>query len=207
MRLSVGAEPGAASSSDASDDHPLPDILNRTLLELKEQIGTYTSIETVTPESKIIEALTKFVNRPVSALPVVDSSGKVVDIYAKFDVINLAAEKTYNNLDFTIQQALVHRNEWFEGVQKCTLNDTLGSVLNTIVKAEVHRLVVTDDAGRVQGVISLSDIFSFLVLKPAGALLYGLEDVMETLSTTSSPTPDSARNSNDPTPVASPPDS
>ena len=41
----------------------------------------------VTADTKIIEALTKFVQKRVSALPVVDSEGKVVDIYAKFDVI------------------------------------------------------------------------------------------------------------------------
>ena len=41
-----------------------------------------------------------------------------MDIYAKFDVINLAAEKTYSNLDITLKEANKHRNEWFEGVHK-----------------------------------------------------------------------------------------
>ena len=45
--------------------------------------------------------------------------GRLVDIYAKFDVINLAAEKTYSNLDITLKEANKHRNEWFEGVHKC----------------------------------------------------------------------------------------
>ena len=34
-----------------------------------------------------------------------------MDIYAKFDVINLAAEKAYNDLDVTVQEALKHRSE------------------------------------------------------------------------------------------------
>ena len=38
-----------------------------------------------------------------------------MDIYAKFDVINLAAEKTYSNLDVSLKDANKHRNEWFEG--------------------------------------------------------------------------------------------
>ncbi|XP_055327231.1 5'-AMP-activated protein kinase subunit gamma-1-like [Paramacrobiotus metropolitanus] len=196
MRLSVAGE-----ITEATDDQHLPIILNRTLEELKDQIGTYSNIETVSPDSKIIDALTKFVNRRVSALPVVDHDGKVVDIYAKFDVINLAAEKTYSNLDVTIQQALEHRNEWFEGVHKCALSDTLGSVLNVIVKAEVHRLVVTDNNGKVHGVMSLSDILNFLVLRPAG-LIPGLDDVLEdTLSSASSPTPSSTpRTGSTPTP-------
>lgn len=50
---------------------------------------------------------------------------------------NLAAEKTYNNLNVTLKKANEHRNAWFEGVQKCTLDETLFDVLEKIVKAEV----------------------------------------------------------------------
>ena len=35
----------------------------------------------------IIEALNKFVNFRISALPIVDDENKLIDIYAKFDVI------------------------------------------------------------------------------------------------------------------------
>jgi 5'-AMP-activated protein kinase regulatory gamma subunit len=61
-----------------------------------------------------------------------------VDIYAKFDVINLAAEKTYSNLDVTLKQANRHRNEWFEGVHKCKQDETLFEIMERIVKAEVR---------------------------------------------------------------------
>ena len=61
-----------------------------------------------------------------------------MDIYAKFDVINLAAEKTYSNLDITLKEANKHRNEWFEGVHKCIKTDTLYQVMERIVKAEVN---------------------------------------------------------------------
>lgn len=37
-----------------------------------------------------------------------------------------------------------------------------------IVRAEVHRLVVVDDDDHVVGIVSLSDILTFLVLKPLG---------------------------------------
>lgn len=50
---------------------------------------------------------------------------------------NLAAEKTYNNLDVSLKKANEHRNEWFEGVQKCTLDETLYEVMERIVRAEV----------------------------------------------------------------------
>ena len=50
-------------------------------------IGTYDNIETASQDTLIIEALNKFVEHRVSALPIVDAEGKLVDIYAKFDVI------------------------------------------------------------------------------------------------------------------------
>lgn len=61
-----------------------------------------------------------------------------------------------------------HRNAWFEGVQKCNLDETLFTVMERIVRAEVHRLVVVDENEKVIGIISLSDILLYLVLRPSG---------------------------------------
>ncbi|RWS25102.1 5'-AMP-activated protein kinase subunit gamma-2-like protein [Leptotrombidium deliense] len=145
-------------------DLPTPNYLNQTIKELN--IGTYENIAVTNKDTPLIEALHQFIDRRVSALPVVDEKGRVIDIYAKFDVINLAAEKTYNNLDMPIKKALEHRDQYFEGVVKCTVNDTLHNVLEKIVRAEVHRIVVVDDKDYVVGMISLSDLLSFLALKP-----------------------------------------
>ncbi|XP_041752172.1 5'-AMP-activated protein kinase subunit gamma-1 isoform X2 [Coregonus clupeaformis] len=146
---------------------PKPAFMKKTLGELG--IGTYKNIAFIHPDTPIIKALQIFVERRVSALPVVDVSGKVVDIYSKFDVINLAAEKTYNNLDITVTQALRHRCQYFEGVMQCHKLDTLETIVDRIVKAEVHRLVVVDDRSAIEGIISLSDILQALVLSPADA--------------------------------------
>ncbi|KPJ09020.1 5'-AMP-activated protein kinase subunit gamma-2 [Papilio machaon] len=145
---------------------PKPRYVNSLLRDL--DIGTMDNIETATEDTTIIEALHKFVNRRVSALPVVDNEGRLKDIYAKFDVINLAAKRTYNNLDVTIKEANKHRNEWFEGVYKCKLDETLYDIMKRIVRAEVHRLVVVDDEDKVIGIISLSDLLSYMVLRTGG---------------------------------------
>ncbi|XP_078280710.1 5'-AMP-activated protein kinase subunit gamma-1 isoform X3 [Rhinoraja longicauda] len=147
---------------------PKPAFMKKTLEELG--IGTYLNIAFIHPNTPIIKALSIFVDRRVSALPVVDESGKVVDIYSKFDVINLAAEKTYNNLDITVTQALRHRSQYFEGVMKCHRLETLETTVDRIVKAEVHRLVVVDEKESIVGIVSLSDILQALVLTPAGSV-------------------------------------
>ncbi|KAF5285899.1 hypothetical protein FQA39_LY04360 [Lamprigera yunnana] len=55
------------------------------------KIATYDDIEVAYEDTSIIVALKKFLGQRVSALPLVDSQGPLVDIYAEFDVINLAA--------------------------------------------------------------------------------------------------------------------
>uniref|UniRef100_A0A8D0D126 Protein kinase AMP-activated non-catalytic subunit gamma 2 n=1 Tax=Sander lucioperca TaxID=283035 RepID=A0A8D0D126_SANLU len=145
---------------------PMPAFMKQTLEDLA--VGTYANIAYIHPDTPLITALCVFTHRRVSALPVVDHNGKVVDIYSKFDVINLAAEKTYNNLDVTVTQALRHRSQYFEGVMKCNKLETLETIVVRIVKAEVHRLVVVDEESRIVGIVSLSDILQALVLTPAG---------------------------------------
>ncbi|XP_057586675.1 5'-AMP-activated protein kinase subunit gamma-2 isoform X2 [Hippopotamus amphibius kiboko] len=151
-------------------DMPKPAFMKQNLDALG--IGTYHNIAFIHPDTPIIKALNVFVERRVSALPVVDESGKVVDIYSKFDVINLAAEKTYNNLDITVTQALQHRSQYFEGVVKCSKLEILETIVDRIVRAEVHRLVVVNEADSIVGIISLSDILQALILTPAVLLCY-----------------------------------
>ncbi|XP_054621664.1 5'-AMP-activated protein kinase subunit gamma-2-like [Dunckerocampus dactyliophorus] len=147
---------------------PMPAFMKKTLEEL--HVGTYDNIAFIHPDTPLITALSVFTHRRVSALPVVNHHGQVVDIYSKFDVINLAAEKTYNDLDVTVTQALRHRSQYFEGVMKCNKMETLETIVDRIVKAEVHRLVVVDEESRIVGIVSLSDILQALILTPAGVL-------------------------------------
>uniref|UniRef100_A0A8C5C4P7 5'-AMP-activated protein kinase subunit gamma-1 n=1 Tax=Gadus morhua TaxID=8049 RepID=A0A8C5C4P7_GADMO len=156
---------------------PIPAFLDRTLEEL--HIGTFQNIAVVRADTPLYTALGIFVEQRVSALPVVDDKGRVVDIYSKFDVINLAAEKNYNNLDVTVTKALQHRSQYFEGVLTCNRTETLQAIINRLVEAEVHRLVVVDENEVVKGIVSLSDILQALVLTNSGTFEYArlLSDV------------------------------
>lgn len=77
----------------------------------------------------------------------------------------MAAEKTYNNLDISVTQALEYRRNRFDGVASCTKNETLGTIMERIVNKEVHRLVIVDEENRVTGIVSLSDILTYIILK------------------------------------------
>uniref|UniRef100_A0A4W3GT75 5'-AMP-activated protein kinase subunit gamma-1-like n=1 Tax=Callorhinchus milii TaxID=7868 RepID=A0A4W3GT75_CALMI len=145
---------------------PRASFMSKTLRELS--IGTYRHVAVVEATSPVYKALELFVARRVSALPVVNQEGKVVNLYSRFDAINLAAQKAYNNLDISVKEALEHRWHCFENVLKCQEHETLEVIIDRLVKHEVHRLVLVDDEDLVQGIISLSDILQALVLSPAG---------------------------------------
>ena len=66
-------------------DMPQPDFVHKSIADLK--LGTFENIKTIRQDTRLMEALNLFVSTRVSALPVVDDQGKLVNIYSKFDVI------------------------------------------------------------------------------------------------------------------------
>ncbi|EHA97575.1 5'-AMP-activated protein kinase subunit gamma-3, partial [Heterocephalus glaber] len=145
---------------------PRPSFLYRTIQDLG--IGTFRNLAVVLETAPVLTALDVFVDRRVSALPVVNESGQVVGLYSRFDVIHLAAQQTYNQLDMTVGEALRQRTLCLEGVLSCQPHETLGEVIDRIAREQVHRLVLVDETQNLLGVVSLSDILQALVLSPAG---------------------------------------
>lgn len=145
-------------------DWPQPSYMSKTLEELN--LGTYDNLHIIKESSTVIEALGYFVKYRVSALPVVDQNNNLVNIYSKFDVIGLAPDKSYRNLNMTINEALSYRKERFEAVAKCYRHESLSTCMERIVKAEVHRLVIVDSNERVIGILSLSDLLNYIVIRP-----------------------------------------
>lgn len=125
----------------------------------------------ISPNASLFDAVSSLIRNKIHRLPVIDpESGNTLYILThkrilKFlKLFNLAAEKTYNNLDVSVTKALQHRSHYFEGVLKCYLHETLETIINRLVEAEVHRLVVVDENDVVKGIVSLSDILQALVL-------------------------------------------
>ncbi|XP_075285964.1 5'-AMP-activated protein kinase subunit gamma-3 isoform X2 [Opisthocomus hoazin] len=145
---------------------PKPRFLKKTVQELC--IGTFRDVAVVPETAPVYTALEIFVDRRVSALPVINDAGQVVGLYSRFDVIHLAAQKTYNNLDISVREALRQRTICLEGVLTCYPHETMEDIIDRIAKEQVHRLVLVDENQYPRGIISLSDILQALVLTPAG---------------------------------------
>ncbi|TWW64181.1 Protein CNPPD1 [Takifugu flavidus] len=120
---------------------PKPAFVGKQIQKLG--IGTFTNIATVQQTATLYDALSIF---------------------------NLAAQRTYNHLDMTMQEAIRRRVGFVEGVIKCYPDETLDTIIERIVNAKVHRLVLVDRADVVRGIISLSDLLQAMVLSPAVGL-------------------------------------
>ncbi|VDO99295.1 unnamed protein product [Soboliphyme baturini] len=153
------------------NDLPKPSYLYEGVRFLN--IGTYESVLYVHPNTKLIDCLARLSEKPISAVPVVESDGTVVDVYARFDAIQIAAEGSFTVLSRTVREALQSRKnaKWFSGVVTCVESDTLLFVIEKLVVAEVHSLIVLNDENHLSGIITVSDVLRYIIMKPQRGIM------------------------------------
>jgi 5'-AMP-activated protein kinase regulatory gamma subunit len=113
-------------------------------------------------DTTVFDVVHMFSERGISAVPIIDENGVVVNLYETVDVIvsilhgailsilnrslvqTLVRLGAYQSLDLTIAEALNQRSPDFPGVVICTASDSLGTLLQLIKKRRVHRLVVVE---------------------------------------------------------------
>jgi 5'-AMP-activated protein kinase, regulatory gamma subunit len=90
----------------------------------------------------------------------------VINVFEAVDVIALiTGSGDYENLQLSVGNALLRRNEDFAGIHTCSLYDRLSAIFDTIRKSRVHRFIVLDSKGRLQGILTLSDIMEYILLE------------------------------------------
>ncbi|KAA1468222.1 CBS-domain-containing protein [Dentipellis sp. KUC8613] len=121
-------------------------------------------IATATMTTTVFDVVHMFSERGISAVPIIDEDGVVVNLYETVDVITLVRLGAYQSLDLTISEALNQRSPDFPGVVVCTAGDSLATLMQLIKKRRVHRLVVVEgDKGRLLGIITLSDVLRYMI--------------------------------------------
>ncbi|XP_024985728.1 sucrose nonfermenting 4-like protein isoform X1 [Cynara cardunculus var. scolymus] len=127
------------------------------------------------PSASLSEALNLFVQARVSSIPIVDENDSLLDVYSRSDITALAKDKVYTHInleEMTIHQALQLGQEPYSSYgaagQRCNMclrSDSLHKVMERMAKPGVRRLVIVEAGSkRVEGIISLSDIFRFLLI-------------------------------------------
>uniref|UniRef100_A0A7N0UJ63 CBS domain-containing protein n=1 Tax=Kalanchoe fedtschenkoi TaxID=63787 RepID=A0A7N0UJ63_KALFE len=127
------------------------------------------------PNASLNSALNLLIQAQVSSIPIVDDNDSLLDIYSRSDITALARDKAYAhiNLDeMSVQQALQLGQDSFtpyelrsQRCQMCLRTDTLHKAMERLANPGVRRLIVVEAGSkRVEGIVSLSDIFKFLLV-------------------------------------------
>ncbi|CAI9284786.1 unnamed protein product [Lactuca saligna] len=126
------------------------------------------------PNSSLSSALNLFVQAEVSSIPIVDDNDSLLDVYSRSDITALAKDKIYTHInleEMTIHQALQLGQEPYashggtpQRCHMCLRSDSLHKVMERLAKPGVRRVVIVEAGSkRVEGIISLGDIFKFLL--------------------------------------------
>ncbi|KAK6911561.1 AMP-activated protein kinase, glycogen-binding domain [Dillenia turbinata] len=125
--------------------------------------------------ASLSDALSLLVQANVSAIPIVDDNDSFLDIYSRSDITALAKDGAYAQIhldELSINQALQlgqdpnHPYGFYNGqrCQMCLRTDPLQKVMEQLSIPGVRRVVIVEDGTRhVEGIISLSDVFRFLL--------------------------------------------
>jgi CBS domain-containing protein len=65
----------------------------------------------------------------------------------------------------SVMRSSIEKNVSRPSVAKCHKNETLATCRERIVKAEVHRLAVVDQDDHVIGILSLSDLLRYIIIR------------------------------------------
>eukprot|EP00939_MAST-03C_sp_MAST-3C-sp1_P002353 g2353.t1 len=162
---------GAPSEEENSSSSTC--VFDRSIESL--DIGSFGNAVSIAKETTALRDVLRIIwHRRVSAVPIVssDGSGRVVDLYSKSDVMFLCRiQQNYEeHLELpvsveleTLKKQGVRANQHHEGLNTCSVKDSLRSVVGTFVRRRAHRLIALDAQGRCVAIISLSDIFDWLL--------------------------------------------
>lgn len=136
---------------------------------LKEiNVGSYENLATASMDTPVMDVIHMLVRKSISSVPILDRDGVVINVFEAVDVITLIKGGVYDDLNLTVGEALLKRNDDFAGIYTCSMFDRLDTIFDTIRKSRVHRLVVIDENNRLKGVLTLSDILEYVLLEGEG---------------------------------------
>ncbi|PSS10125.1 Sucrose nonfermenting 4-like protein [Actinidia chinensis var. chinensis] len=127
------------------------------------------------PNAPLSAALSLLVQADFSSVPIVDDNDSLLDIYCRSDITALAKDRAYAQIrldEMSIHQALQLGQDlsspygFLSGqrCQMCLRSDSLHKVMERLANPGVRRLVIVEAGSkRVEGIVSLSDVFRFFL--------------------------------------------
>jgi CBS domain-containing protein len=109
-------------------------------------------VETCGAESDLGAAATIMWKRDCGSVPVVDAQGKVVGMITDRDICMAVATRNKLASEIKVGEVISGR------VYACAPDDRIEDALETMQSAQLRRLPVVDDDGKLQGILSINDV-------------------------------------------------
>jgi len=137
--------------------------LRKSLKDLKT-VGTFDNLQSASMDTPVIDVIHKLVRYNISSVPILDKHGVLINVFESVDVITLISGGVYEDLNMTVGEVLLKRPDEFAGIHTCSPTDRLDAIFDTLRKSRVHRFIVVDHQGQLNGVLTLSDILQYILI-------------------------------------------
>lgn len=164
------------------------------LVNLKISEFMVKDVISFAPETRLGDVATALLRKQVSGAPITDGTGKCVGVISVVDVIGAQEKVTEARArfvdEFFASSDLVLPDSVYEDRLRAlggtpspaadqpvsnfmvtdlvtvSTDDTLGCAIQKMLDAQIHRVIATDASGRLQGIVSTTDILA-LILREA----------------------------------------
>lgn len=143
-----------------TNENPAPTSTSAKQISV-ESIMT-TEVSTVSPMSTVRDAIVLLTTKKISGAPVVDNKNSVMSVVSEGDLLRLAAAV---GLDKQLGHCL-DRLPKVEALITARANDAFTEAYKMFLTKGIHRIIVTDDNGKLRGIVSRSNVLRVLVDKP-----------------------------------------
>ena len=145
-----------ANESAPAQGSPAPKMASSTPLTVAAIMTS--KVVSVLTDMTIRETIQLVLKNKISGVPVVDSTQKVMTVLSEGDLLKLAASV---GLDKTIFQCMTRltKKDKLLTIKK---TDIFADVYKRFLSHPVHRLIVVDDIGRLEGIVSRSNVLRVL---------------------------------------------
>lgn len=124
-----------------------------------EQLMT-TEVFTVSPTMTVREAMKVLVDHRVAGAPVVDTQKRVLTVISEGDLLRLTAAF---GMDVTVNSCMAKLCKP-EALVSCKRTDSFKDVYRLFLGKSIHRIPVMDGNGKLQGIISRSNVIRALLV-------------------------------------------
>ena len=118
-----------------------------------------SNVQAVTQTMTVREAILLLVEKKISGAPVVDKLEKVVSVVSEGDLLKLAAS---HGLDKPIAMC-VDKLVKVEKLVTAKKTEPFTEVYKRFLSHPVHRILVTDGNGKLQGIVTRSNVLKVLI--------------------------------------------